>query len=339
MTRPSPPSALPPLLGTLRRRRRVAEDATTTTWEAWDTVTGERVLLRVARGDEALDDAFTRVSSLPLGVALSPRQDGAAGRAHLRTGAVACSLADLLPIDRPPGPVWTARLALGIYNALSVIHATGHAHGWVGPNSVVTTPRGWTLAWLGPVHGATAADDLRAVGALVAALDPLGPIGDLASGFVEVPPPSAADATRLLLHACASTLASEHHSLVRRARALGAASGRARLRRLAGRLDALVPPPLAHGRVTVDEEGVALLVESDGALVRGARELLAVGSPGARFGVWGPDGLDPVAARVLLRAWARHDAPAPEPELAALMRWLAAASRLRIDRMVLATQP
>lgn len=330
--RPLPPAgSLPPLVGTLRRRRRVTQDATTTTWEAWDTVTGERVLLRVPGSEAPLDARLARLPHLPLAVAAS-----SAGRPHLRTAAVSCSLADLLPVDRPPGPVWTARLALGVYAGLSAIHETGHAHGWVGPDSVVTTSRGWTLAWLGPVPGATVADDLRAVGELVAALDPDGPIGDLASGFAEVPPPSAADATRLLLHACASTLASEHHALVRRARALGAASGRARLRRLAGRLDALVPPPRARGCVALDDDGVALLVESDGACVRGARELVAAGSPSAPFGVWGPDGLDPVAARLLLRAWARREGGA-EPDVAALMRWLAAASRLRVDRMVLAT--
>ncbi len=332
MSPPSPAGTLPPLVGTLRRRRRVAEDSATSTWEAWDTATGERVLLRVGHGDAPLDDRCARLQGLPLAVT-----GVTAGRPHLRTAAVSCSLADLLPVERAPGPVWTARLALGVYTGLSVLHETGFAHGWVGSDSVVLTPRGWTLAWLGPVPGATVADDLRAVGELVAALDPSGPVGDLASGFAEVPPPSAADATRLLLHACASTLASERHALVRRARALGAASGRARLGRLAGRLDALVPPPRARGCVARDEDGVALLVESDGVRVQGARELQSTAGAGASFGVWGPDGLDPVSARVLLRAWARRDDAPPEPDVAALMRWLAAASRLRIDRMVLAT--
>lgn len=339
MTPPPQVGVLPPLLGTLRRRRRVAEDPATTTWEAWDTVTGDRVLLRASRTEAPLDDRCAHVSTLPLAVSRSNK-----GRPHLRTAALSCSLADLLPVDGPPGPVWSARLALGVYAALSAIHATGHAHGWVGPDSVVLTPRGWTLAWLGPVPGATAADDLRAVGRLVAALDPLGPIGDLASGFAEVPPPSAADATRLLLQACASALASERHALVRRARALGAASGRAHLGRLAGRLHALVPPPPADGCVAVDDDGVALFVKSDSACILGTRELLprrSEGRPDAAapgFVVWGPDGLDPVAVRLLLRAWTRRDAGTAEPDIAALMRWLAAASRLRVDRMVLATQ-
>ncbi len=332
----SRPRPLPPLLGTLRRRRRVAADETTSTWEAWDTVTGERVLLRVAHGAAPLAPLPATVRGLPL-----PLHVVTTGLPHLRTAPVACSLADLLPVDRPPGPVWTARLALGVFAGLSTIHGTGHAHGWVGPDSVVTTTTGWTLAWLGPVEGATPAEDVRAVAHLVASLDPDGPIGDLASGFADAPPPSAADATRLLLHACATTLASEHHALVRRARALGAASGRARLRRLAARLEASVAPPRARGCVAVDTDGVALLVESDGRTVRGARDLGTTAPPTSGFGVWGPAGLDPVAARVLLRAWARREAsdPAdPDPALAALMRWLAAASRLRVDRMVLATQ-
>ncbi|MDP2314571.1 MAG: hypothetical protein Q8P41_16835 [Pseudomonadota bacterium] len=303
------------------------------TWEAWDTVSGERVLLRVSGDGEPLHADLAGLAALPL-----PVRPSSADWPHLRTSAIACSLADLLPIDLPPGPVWTARLALGVFAALSAIHATGHAHGWVSAESVVSRVEGWTLAWLGPVEGAAMVDDVRAASTLVAGFDPDGPIGELVAGFADDPPPSAADATRLLLHACATTLAAEHHALVRRARALGAASGRARLRRLAGRLHGSTPPPRARGRIAVDADSIALTVESDGVEIRGAHGLGAATPPAAGFVVWGRSGLDPVSARLLLRAWARREGADEDPDVAALMRWLAAASRLRVDLLLLAAR-
>jgi hypothetical protein len=325
--------ALPPLLGALRRRRRVFGDGATSTWEAWDTGTGERVFVRpLPLRDEELRASLAALPPLPLPVVVVP-----GSHALVRTAPVACCLADLLPIDHTPGPAWIARFALGTFSALAALHATGNSHGWIGAESVVATQRGWTLAWLGPVGGGAPTEDLHALSKLVAALDPTGPIGELVGGFVDAQPPSAADATRLLLHACTAALAREHHALVRRARQLGAVSGRLRLQRLAGRLHAAMPPPRARGCVAVDADGVALTVESDGVEVTGARALLATDPPSARFVVAGPAGLDPVAARLLLRAWAARTPPCEDEAVAALMRWVAAASRLRVDRLVLAT--
>lgn len=329
--------AAPALLGTLRRRRRVHADAASTTWEAWDTATGERVLLRLFRGDDA---APAGLDALPL-----PASAGVGDVPFVRTAAVSCSLADLLPIDGGPGAAWSARLALGALGGLAAVHATGHAHGWVGAESVVATRTGWTLAWLGPVPDAHPADDLRALGLLVGAVDPEGPIGELVGGFAEDPPPSAEDAARLVLDTCAGLLARERHAVLLRARALGKASRRVRLGVLANRLAEACPPPVAKGCVRVDAGGVALRVESDGARIRGIRGL--VDGPAAEgFDVWGPTGLDPVGARAILRAWATRALEDGNPEgeppsaptdvtLDPLMRWLAAASRLRVDRRIL----
>ncbi len=320
----------PALLGTLRRRRRVQADPISTTWEAWDTATGERLLVRILRADAPLSGE--RLASLPL-----PAAAGDEGVRFVRTGPVSCALADLLPMEGGPGSEWTARFALGVLAGLVAVHATGHAHGWVGAESVVATRAGWTLAWLGPVPDADPVEDLRALGLLVASLDPMGPIGELVGDFAEAPPPSAADAARLVVHACAGLLARERHALVGRVRALDHASRRARLGALAQRLARAFPPPAARGIVRVDDGGVALRVESDGARVLGTRGLVD-GPGGEGFAVWGPDGLDPVGARAVLRAWAADADTRPadaEAALGGLIRWLAAASRLRVDRRLL----
>ena len=328
--------AAPALLGTLRRRRRVHADSTSTTWEAWDTFTGERLLLRVLRPD-AIRPAVG-LSRLPLPA--SPGEAEGDVR-YVRTAPLGCSLADLLPLEGGPGAAWIARFALGVLDGLTAVHATGHGHGWIGPESVVATRAGWTLAWLGPVPDASADDDLRAVGLLVASVDPFGPIGELVGGFAEEPPPSAADAARLVVHACAGLLARERHALAYRARALGKASRRAHLGVLAQRLAAARPPPVAAGVVRVDATGVALRVASDGTRVRAARGLVD-GPHGEGFDVFGPAGLDPVAARALLRAWAADSdqrSAEAEAELGGFFRWLAASSRLRVDRMLLGVRP
>jgi hypothetical protein len=317
----------PALVGDLRRRRRVHADARSTTWEAWDVGTGERTLVRLLKTDTHPPTFDFPGLSLPLTVA-------GAGIVYVRTAPVACSLADLLPLEVAPGPAWTAHLALGVLGGLAAVHATGHAHGWVGAESVVATRAGWTVAWLGPVPDAHPDDDLRALGLLLGAIDPTGEIGELVGGFAESPPPSAADAARLVVHACSGLLARERHALVARLRGLGKASRRGRLRVMAQRLDRACPPPRAAGILNIDAAGVALRVESDGTRVRGARGP-AQGSPGEGFAVWGPGGLDPIGARAVLRAWSA-ESPARDEGLQGLVRWLSAAARLRVDRRLLA---
>jgi hypothetical protein len=333
---------LPPLLGTLRRRRLLHEDPPApdaggaTLWEAWDTADGARVLVRVPRTPAGPVGAALAVLRVPSPVLATTWVGGA--WPHLRTAPIACTLADLLPLEEPADAAWIARLALGAFGALAALHATGAVHGWIGADSVVATRDRWTLAWLGPVGTATPADDIGALGRLVGELDPDGPVGALAASFADTPPPSATDATSLCLRACVGLLAREHHGLVLRARTLGDASRRGRLRPLARRLEAACPPPIVRGQVPVDPDEARLHVESDGVRIRAARlpgdDVSARLAEGSGFPVWGPAGLDPVAARSVLRAWATGRAGA-SPALAPLMRWLAATARLRVDLRLL----
>jgi hypothetical protein len=316
-----------PMFGAVRVRTRVRRDGPSLTWEGWDTSTGERVLLRA--WPEAPAEAW-----VPLTRATSAGDDR---RVALRSLPFVCSLADLDPrrfvvddaaergpvaLVDPPSTAWSATVLLSVLHALVPIHAAGHTHGWVGPRSVVATREGWTLLWLGPVDAPT--DDLRALATLLPIEDPLT---ELVAGFAEHPPPSVADAARIVLRSCADLLAAEHHALVFRARELGRNHARTRLAALVHRLDAL-PPPAARGELPV-EDG-ALEVVSAGGHVRAARG--PRGGPFDQgFDVYGPAGLDAVATRAVLRA----AGAAPPAALAALLRWLVAASSLRTDRMLL----
>lgn len=250
---------------------------------------------------------------------------------HAVTVAISCSLADLLPVDHAARAVWSARVALGALQGLVAIHATGHAHGWVSPESIVATRTRWTMAWLGPVPQATAHEDLRALGRTFAALDPHGEIGELVGHFADHPPPSAEDAARLLLTTCAGLLARERHLIVARSRAMTHSTRRADLSELAVRLGRALAPPALGETELAGPGGMPLFVSSDGAEVRVRR---GTTEP---FTVWDHKGLDAHAARVLLRAWASAGTVRPAA-LAPLMRWVGAASRLRVDLRLLATR-
>lgn len=298
-----------PLYGTVRVRTPIRQDGPSTTWEGWDTMTGERVLLRTwaSRATPRFVQSAPFVCSL---ADLDPRRfvDPTAGE----SGPVA--------IIDPPSTSWSATILLSVLQALVPIHAAGHQHGWISPRSVVATRAGWTLLWLGPVDDP--GDDMRALATLLPAEDPLT---DLVAGFVDHPPPSIADAAAIVLRACTDALAAEHHALVARARALGHDYGRSRLSSLAHRLAAFGPPP-ARGLLL---DGT-LEVVSEGGRVRASHG--PRGGPfDPGFDVVGPTGIDPVATRAVLRA----AGATPDPALAPLVRWLAAASRLRTDRMLL----
>jgi hypothetical protein len=280
-----------PLVGPYRVRGPLGPGA----WDAWDTRTGERVLL----GAE--------------GVASPP---------------FSCTLADLLPAEAED-PVWAARVALGVLERLTTLHAAGHAHGRVAPERVLLVRNAWTLADLGQAGSPLA--DLRAFGALLVELgDPS--LAELGVAFAETPPPSAGDAARLVVAACAAELARAHHALVQRARLQDRGWRVRRLVALAARLGAACPPPVANGVVREEPDGVRLTLRSDGATVSAAR--LHPGAPvGDGFLVAADGVLDPVSARAVLRAWATS--PNRDAGLAPLARWLTAAGRLRFDRRLL----
>lgn len=339
---------LPLLFGTVRRVALVAWDATTTAWDAWDTATGERRLLRLPRRRDAATLARLRADAEQPGVL--PMEWSEEGVPHLRSVPFDGTLADLLPLADPPGAAWIGRVLAGVLRSLGALHAAGRAHGQLGPALVMDRGGAWEVAWLDPDEGggaASVADDLRAFGHLAVAVDPAGDLGRLAEGFAEHPPPSAEDAARLLVAGLGAQLAEAHHHVVLRARRMERARRTALLRRLVRRLIAAVPPPVVRGCLRAEADGRAFVVASDGLVVRagawahgGALERLPA--------VWVRGLLEPGHARAAMRAWsgraagdedarrARNaDLGGDDADLERLARWLAGMARLRADAMVL----
>lgn len=342
-------SDLPPLIDGARRDRLLCADAISTTWEAWSTATGGRLLLRCVRPEWRRDPVMLRRLARAQQSPDPPQwlPDGA--WPHLRVEAPGALLIDRLPVEDAPETLDLARVLVAGLAGLQRLHAAGLVHGAPLASHLVEG-RGVQLLWLdrfAPQGGPEA--DLAELGRTVAALDPTGedPLGQLAADWAELPPPSAPDAIRLLRRVLASSLLSARHRLEVASRRRRRAGDLDRLRNLTGRLVAAVPPPAGTFCLRAERTGVLVLAESDGREVRGG----AAATPGARGLplVYGPDrGLDAQAARALSRAWAkRSDGDLPqmsqvnalfgvtEADAERLMRWMAATSRLRALRKLI----
>ena len=315
---------LPLLLGEVRRGRRIAQG----TWEGWDTRRGHRLLLQTGP-----------VRPVP---GVLPMTPSLSGRPHLRSGPIEATLADFLPLDDEPDTAWLGGIVAGTLRALQALHEAGEVHGALGPELIVCSEGRWTLAWTGADAG-DRDEDLRALGHLIADIDP---VGILAGALDDEPPPSAADAGRLVRRALASELTSRHNELVERLRRISRARRVAGLGAAMRRLVAASPPPRAHGCVRASLDGVVHLVASDGVTVRGGAT--ATTATGHLPLVWSEGRLEVQQARLVLRAWtgrargdeerrarAQVEMGGDDLALAALVRWLAAAARLRTDTLLL----
>jgi hypothetical protein len=328
----------PPRVGPVRLTRLVAWTDDQATWEGWDGARAERVLVRVPRTPDA------PCATSAAGLRMLPQAHGCLVSVAFRE-----TLADALPLRDAPPEGWAAGIVCGVLSALVALHAEGRAHGAIVPDAVVCLRDGrWTLAWLGPSPQADPAEDLRAVGRLAELLGADGTLG--ADSFSEWPPPSAADAGRLVACGLAERLAELRHQVEGRARAHARDAGLASLIDLADRLRLALPPPRLNVCLRVGGDGRAWLAMSDGVSVR-----VGVDDP------HGPtqlapafDGhdVDPLAVRGALRAWSTREAgdePARRARQAALgasdedarslVRWLVAMARLRTDRLLLMREP
>jgi hypothetical protein len=193
------------------------------------------------------------------------------------------------------------------------------------------------------------AEEVRDLARVIVDLAPEArdPIATLARTWCELPPPSARDGAHLVSRAMASHLAWLRHQLVRSRRHHTRGSRIGRLSRLLRRLDGIQVPPVGSACLGINATGLAVCVESDGQQLRGgARE---ADSCAPLPVVWSPDqGLDPVASRILVRAWsacrgdAKRQADEVHRKLGAtavapmlFVRWLRAARQLRSARLLL----
>ncbi len=341
-------SDLPPLIDGARRDRLLCADAISTTWEAWHTDSGARLLLRCVRPEWRRDPVMLRRMSRALQSPDPPQWNPDGAWPHLRVEAPGALLLDRLPVEDTPDTVYLARIMAAGLSGLRRLHAAGLVHG--APLAAhLVEGRSVRLLWLdrfGASGGPSA--DLAELGRTVAALDPEGldPVGQLAHDWAELPPPSAADGERLFRRLLAGSLLSARHRIEVASRRKRRAGDLSTLRALTRRLSAALPPPAGTFCVKAERSGVLILIESDGQRVRGG----AAASPGARDLplLYAPDqGLDAQAARAIQRAWSKR----AEGDLAqmatvnqlfgattraadGLMRWLAATSRLRALRLL-----
>ena len=328
-------AGVPPLFGAFRRGRLVAWDRVTTTWEGWDVEAGVRVLVRAARSD-------TWGRPVP--------GHGLEGKDWpFRVSApFSCSLADLMPLEDPPDPLWAAGLVTAVLADLEQVHATGHPHGLVMPSMIVWDGR-WHLLDLGNAEPAGVGEDLAELGRLMSIVDPDGFLGDLGEAFLETAPPSAVDARVLLQRALADQLSADHNRLVRRLRGVARGDLIGSLLDLGRRLRSRCPPPMGVGCVQAGAAGSFWLVVSDGHTVRGGptasmdiRSLPVIATP---------DHFDAPANRALLRAWQtrrpgteslrerlQQQLHSTDADVDAILRWLAAAARLRAEMLLVAAR-
>lgn len=303
----------PRIVGGVRREATLWSDDQSTLSRGWCVQTGRPALVRVARPGAPAWSAWC-----PPGF-VEPR-GGTTPVPWLRLDLPGPALASLLPLDGPLGPSWTAR---ALVHGLRILQA-----------GAPPLPLAWLLAvtsdrlvpcWIGPGR---AGSTLSPLATLAVALDPTDPLAALVAEWEQAPPPSLADAEVLLIRGLATALAREHHALQRRQNHQHRGSHRARLRAaVLGLRRVLAPPPAT---ATLPQRARASLeITSDGTQVR-------LGGAGPGLLVWHPArGLDPVAARLALRAWALSRSAVP-PSATLLLRWLRAQSTLRRAALLLA---
>ena len=340
---------LPPIIDGARRDRLLCADAISTTWEAWHTASGARLLLRCARPEWRRDPVMLRRLARARLSPEPPQWHADGAWPHLRVEAHGALLLDRLPVEDTPDTVWLAGVMAAALRGLGRLHAAGLVHG--GPLAAhLVEGRGFRLLWLDRFQpDPRPSSDLAELGRTLTAFDPMGqdPIGQLALDWAEDPPPNAADAARIFERVLASSLLGARHRLELARRTRQRAGDLARLRAASMQLAERLPPPAGTFCLRAERTGVLMLVESDGHELRGG----AAATPGARGLplLWTRgSGLNAQGARALLRGWARRAEGDPERQAAVnglfgvterdaelLVRWMTAMNLLRALRRLL----
>ncbi|MFT5582788.1 MAG: hypothetical protein ACI9VR_000364 [Cognaticolwellia sp.] len=344
---------LPTQFAGLRRGEIWEQDAISVSFDAWRR--GQRVLIRALRPQLRADPVWLR--RLQAGTrwpapAPLPRALLLPGEwPMLEYPLHGPSLSQLLPADERPDTQLIALALEGGLAGLEALHARGQVHGHLSTRHLIRTEKGFELIWLDPVLAiaGSPAQDLRDLGRAVSDLDPSGsdPIGELARSMANEPPPSVDMARALLTRTLAEALAERRHELAMRARDQAKRAREERLLAATKRLGMAISPPVGQFCLRAGQDSVIVVVDSDGTKVKGGP---VAGMP-ARFmpRVWDSEqGLDPVASRALLRAWASRKTgdetrrAKMQTELGVddvgamqMCRWMSCQARLRAVRMLL----
>ena len=341
--------ALPPAIDGVRRVRLLATDAISTTWEGWNLDGGERVFLRCLRPRWKADPVMTRRMSRDATGDVSWHPDG--DWPHLRAVAHGGLLIDRFPIEDVPSAAQLARtLGYGL-RALAELHARGEAH--PGPLAAFMVEREHRLQipYLGRFDSdQTPSDNLRDLAETIYALDPVGssPVAQLAEEWMVDPPPTAADGVRLLTQCLGGALLAERHRLSVAGRSTARMDRSTRLARAIRRLASLTTPPPGKFCLKAGQDGVLVIAESDGEVVRGGAATDVSEGRFLPIIYTQSQGLDAQSARFLMRSWAMrasgdvevqaaHNADLGTTEDAAsqLVRWLSAMARVRSASLIL----
>ncbi|MGB0639904.1 MAG: hypothetical protein ACPGTU_11260, partial [Myxococcota bacterium] len=342
--------ALPPVIDGVRRSRLLHADAIATTWEGWSMTGGQRVFMRCIRPRWKNDPVMLRRMGRGANeVDTSWHSDG--DWPHIRVVANGTLLTDRFPVEDAPSTTKMAKLLGQSLLAMAKLHDRGHTHGGPLRHFLVETSNNVQLVWMDFFDaGATVQDDLRHIAETIVALDPTrnDPVAQLAEEWLETPPPSAYDGIRLLERCLGGILLSERHRLSIAGRSAHKMDRSFRLASAIRKLADKVPPPVGKVCLKAGNDGVLVIAESDGTVVRGG----ATADPiDIRFLpiIYTPSqGLDAQSARFLLRSWALRSQGDEESRTATqetlqatdicaenLVRWMSSMARLRAARLLL----
>ena len=341
--------ALPPTIDGVRRVRLLSTDAISTTWEGWSLDGGERVLLRCLRPRWRADPVMTRRMGLDASGEVSWHPDG--DWPHLRTIAQGNLLIDRFPIEDIPSAAQLARLLGYGLAALARLHERGQTH--PGPLATFMVERDTRLQL--PCLGGfdvrdSPSDNLRALAETIFALDPVGssPVAQLAEEWMVDPPPTAADGMRLLTQCLSGALLAERHRLSVAGRSTARMDRSTRLARAIRKLASLTSPPTGKFCLKAGTDGVLVIAESDGEVVRGGAATDVSEGRFLPIIYTQSQGLDAQSARFLMRSWAMREGGDPDVQSAhnaalgttdeaagQLVRWLSAMARVRSASLIL----
>ncbi len=351
---------LPAVVGGAHRSALLAWDRVSTTWLGWNEQSGARVAVRCLRPRWRKDPVVHRRISLGerqvagsrglVPMRFHPHADWP----HVAYQLRGVPLSELLPVEDPPSTQAFSRWVVTAVAALERLHHRGLLLGSPRSTQLLLEPDRAALLWLDPLDDEPK-DPRRDVAGLARVLLALEPeethtLAPVLQPWTADPPGSVGEAAEVLRRAMADGLSASRHALALRRRLASRDDRTARLHALCRRLDAAAPPPVGRGCLHAAQDRTLFLIESDGRCVRGGT---AVGvPPQGLLPLYTPSrGLDAPATRRMLRAWARRDQGDPSLRASAqrrweaddvqgeaLVRWLAASSRLRRARLLLATR-
>ncbi len=342
--------SLPPVIDGARRTRMLAMDAISTTWEGWSLTGGERVFMRCLRPRWSTDPVILRRMARSTDPSLSWHADG--DWPHLRVVTNGALLLDRFPVEDIPSTARLARLLGGGLEALAALHKQGRVHGGQLAPFLVESVHRVHLVWLDPFDPQnTPADDLRDLARTIMALDPTcsDPVAQLAEEWSHTPPPTAQDGIRLLVRCLSGALLAERHRLSLAGRSANRMGRTARLARAVRRLSGAMPPPPGRVCLRAGTDGVLVVADSDGEVVRGGAVADVAEDRFLPIIYTQSQGLDAQSARFLLRSWALRaqgdetlraevqvSMDATDTQADQIVRWLSAMARIRAATLLLA---